>query len=122
MHVLGIDAKRFGEMRAHSKYALRRHMEREAAAVTGCEGDARLDAIDHEAAVREAQPGHMRSTGEGRHDRFGGAIVIIEYDIVWDVVIELRRALTRGPLRRDYRGQRLDSDHDGFRRDLRPRQ
>ena len=122
MHILGIDAERVGEIRAHSKYALRRRMEREAAAVIGCEGDARLDAIDHEAAVREAQPGHMRCTGEGRLDRFGVAIVIIEYDIARHVVIELRRALMRGLLCRNHRGQRLDVDHDGFGRVLRPRQ
>jgi len=33
MHILGVDAERFGEVRAHPEYALRRNVKRKPAAV-----------------------------------------------------------------------------------------
>ena len=58
----------------------------------------------------------MRRACECGFHCLGVAVVIIERDIVWHIVIELRRAVARGFLRGNHRRQGLDIDHDGLSR------
>ena len=60
----------------------------------------------------------MRRLGEGRVDRVGVAVVIVERDVARHVVVEERRAVAHRLVGRDHRGKRLDVDLDRFGRVL----
>ena len=113
-HVLRRHAERLGDVGAHAEHALRADIKRKALAVIGGERGARLHGGDDEPAVDELQLGDMGGLGEGRFDRFGVAIVIIERHIARHVVVELRCAGLGCGFRRGDGRQRFDIDNDRF--------
>ena len=89
-------------------------MQREAAALEGAHGRARLHGGDDQPAVHESQLGDMRRGREGFLHRLGIAEMVVERDVVRHVVVKLRRAVAHGFFGRGDGGQRFDIEADRF--------
>ncbi len=117
-HLLGLDAEQGGHLVLETEHALAAGIEGRAIRLLVVVADrrARLHGADHDTVADEVQLRHVSGLGEGFGDLRTVAELEVGADIVLHVVEHGRRAGLGGRAGLGHGGQRLDVDHDRFRR------